>query len=208
MQLSHFALFSILRMIIYRGRRKFHIRTYVVCVENIYDDEILQTFVYDRHEIRVAGEAVPENETDSSRERTAHITNGALSDRTERDLLNHEPELVKRKLQEKVELFVANIFDKHFVADFVRRVSMSVSEDAPARKFVLGGLDIMVTDDNRLYLLEVNVNPAAPAQTTVNEEFQQHLKSFMSDLMDLVVGKSAPNFLCCSTILAAQESEN
>lgn len=195
-------------MITYRGRRKFHIRTYVVCVENVYDDEIIQTFVYDRHEIRVAGEAVPENETDSSRERTAHITNGSLSDRTERDLLNNEPELVKRKLQEKVELFVANIFDKHFVNEFVRRVSMSFSEEAPARKFVLGGLDLMVTDENRLYLLEVNVNPAAPARNTVNEEFQQHLKSFTGDLMNLVVGKSAPNFIRCSSILAAQESES
>jgi hypothetical protein len=160
-------------------------------------------FVYNRHEIRIASESVPEGET-GSRDRSAHITNGAISNKTERVLLHEEPELTKRNLQDKLELFTAKTFTEHFSQDILRRVSISADQDdspIEVRKFAIAGLDIMVTEDGRLYLLEVNVNPRAPNQETIKPGFQDHLVGLMGDLMCLVVGKPAPNFVSTRTIL-------
>jgi hypothetical protein len=142
-------------------------------------------------------------ETDN-RDRSAHITNGAGSSKTERCLLQDEPELTERDLQNKVETFVAKTFAQHLNPDIARRVSISASQDdgpARVRKFAIAGLDIMVTEDGRLYLLEVNVNPAAPPLETLGEGFQSHLVGFMTDLMDLVIGKTTHNFVSCNNFL-------
>jgi len=182
-----------------RDRRKFHIRTYIAAVENLDGDgEILDLYLYNRHEIRIASEPVSERE-DGSRNRRSHITNGAGSASTERVLLDEVTELVERDMKNKVEAFVAKIFGVHFVEDMTRRVSYSASQDDASmdyvRKFAIAGLDIMVTEESRLYLLEVNVNPAAPPKETIKESFQDHLRGFFKDLIHLTLGEGAPNFL-------------
>lgn len=179
------------------GRRKFHLRTYVVVVEKLHSEDLLETFVYNRHEVRIASEPVPEEDT-GNRNRTAHITNGGFSKETERVLLHEEPEL--EGLQAKLETFVAQAFQQHFAPDMLRRVSLS-QDSAAVRKFAVAGLDLMVTEDLRLYLLEVNVNPASPPADAISEGFKTHLVGFMKDLIDLVVGKPTPNFIPANEIL-------
>ena len=70
------------------------------------------------------------------------------------------------------------------------------------RKFAVAGLDLMLTEDNQVFLLEVNVNPAAPPPEIVSENFTKHLEGFLHDLIDLVVGAPSPNFLPARDILA------
>ena len=154
--------------------------------------------------MRIASAPIPEDES-LNRDRLAHITNGNMSDKTERVLLHEVPELAERKLQDKVETFVAQLFSKHFAPDMLRRVSVSANQQDDnsfnVRKFGLAGLDLMVTSDERIYLLEVNVHPASPPESTVSESFQEHLVGFMRDIIDHVTGKPSPNFVSCTQIL-------
>eukprot|EP00934_Nitzschia_sp_Nitz4_P001850 Nitzschia sp. Nitz4//scaffold38_size140716//129009//130408//NITZ4_003175-RA/size140716-processed-gene-0.53-mRNA-1//1//CDS//3329550162//1850//frame0 len=184
-----------------RGRRKFHIRTYVVGLERLDTEELIETYVYARHEVRIALEAVQDDDGDN-RDRAAHIIDGAYSQDDGRALLEDVPEL--ESFSSKIETFVAKIFAQHLVNDISRRVGRSASESpgSPARKFALAGLDIMVTEDKRLYLLEVNLNPMLPPAEAVGEKFRNHLVGFMGDLVGLVVGAKTPNFKASSAILA------
>lgn len=187
-----------------KGRRKFHIRTYLVVLEKLQSPDLLETFVFNRHEVRVAG--VPVAEDDSERNPVAHITNGALSSTTERVLMDTVDELKQRQIQKKLERFVAETFGKHLQPDLARRINVSRNDEpSPAiRKFAVAGLDLMVTDDSRIYLLEVNANPAAPPETSVDEPFKEHLKGFLHCLVDLVVGKPVPEFLSVREILVRE----
>jgi hypothetical protein len=130
-----------------------------------------------------------------------------LSNTTERILLEEVDELMKRQIKSKTETFVAETFGKHLLQDIVRRINLSSTEpDASgvASKFALAGLDIMVTEDNHIYLLEVNANPAAPPESMVDAKFKKHLQDFFRELMDLVVGKPSPNFLLVQDILVRE----
>lgn len=191
-----------------RGRKKFHIRTYVAVVEEPYNPNLLEIYVYNRHEIRVAGVPVADpSSAAGGRDPLAHITNGAMSDATDRALLHEEPELAERKLQDKVEVFVAEAFARHLLPDIARRVSYSLKGEAndegalQVKKFTVAGLDLMVTEDDRVFLLEANLYPSAPSETSVNANFAQHLKGFFHDLVELVVGNPSPNFLPAGDIL-------
>jgi hypothetical protein len=185
-----------------RERRKFHIRTYLVVLEKLHHPDLLEMFLFNRHEVRIAGFPVPEGNV--GRDRLAHITNGALSDTTERVLLSNVPELVERGLEDKVETFVAETCYKHLIPDIARRINVTANEDGYAniRKFAVAGLDLMVTENNRIYLLEVNANPAAPPESMVDSTFKEHLEGFLHDMVDLVVGTPCPNFLNAHGILA------
>jgi hypothetical protein len=204
-----------------RDRRKFHIRTYVVCVEtNVLltepldgeeEEDLMKIFIYNRHEIRIASEPVPASEEEESgeRDRGAHIT-----ETFDRKLLQDEPELIKRNLNTKVESFVAKAFDA-LLPDIERRVAMSASvldeeNDNSGgcmvlpHKFAIAGLDLMVTEDERIYLLEVNVNPSAPPSETVQPGFQSHVTGFLHDLMELVTTKkvsTSDNFYSTKAVL-------
>lgn len=186
-----------------RNGRKFHIRSYVVALEQLDHEDLCETYVYNRHEVRVAGVAVDSDDNGTNRDRLAHITNGALSNTTERVLLSDVEEL--RGMQAKVELFVAEMFAKHLMPDIARRVRYDASHSdrigPPTNEFAIAGLDIMVTEQGRLYLLEVNKNPAAPRESTIGPEFRSHLTGFMHDLIDLVVGVDSPNFVPADAIL-------
>jgi Tubulin-tyrosine ligase family len=199
-----------------KGGRKFHIRSYVVVIERPFDEEVLDMYIFGRHEVRIAGVAVDPKDT-NNRNRMAHITNGALCETTERTLLHLVPELVERNLQEKLEIFIAKVFAKHLFPDIHRRVQLSASqaEDAQlptssgssgtppprAREFALAGIDLMVTDDDRIYLLEVNNNPSAPPKRMSDEVFTEHLTGFLRELINLVAGQRTPNFMDAFAIL-------
>jgi Tubulin-tyrosine ligase family len=182
------------------NHRKFHIRTYVVIVEKLHDDDLVDIYVFNRHEVRIAGQPVDASAT--NRDRLSHITNGALSDTTERCLVEDMEELKSRGIKEKTEIFVASLFVKHLLSDIRRRISISAQQEpSSASKFAVAGLDLMVTESNRIFLLEVNSNPAAPPAEMVTENFKNHLTGFMHDLVDLVVGQPSPNFLHAKDIL-------
>mmetsp|Transcript_32387 Transcript_32387/g.36247 ORF Transcript_32387/g.36247 Transcript_32387/m.36247 type:complete len:521 (-) Transcript_32387:123-1685(-) len=200
-----------------RNRRKFHIRTYVICVEtNVLlnepidgeeEEDLMTIYIYNRHEIRIASEPVPtsDQEEPGQRDRGAHIT-----ETFDRKLLQDEPELTKRNLNTKIESFVAKAFDA-LAPDIERRVAMRASildeeNDNTGgcmvlpHKFAIAGLDLMVTEDESIYLLEVNVNPAAPPPETVSPEFTNHLTGLLHDILELVTSKTVSksgNF--CST---------
>ena len=203
-----------------RDRHKFHIRTYVVCVETNAlldepldgeeEDDLMKTYIYNRHEIRVAKDSVAGDEDDSvERNRGAHIT-----ETFDRSLLQDEPELVERNLSAKVESFVAKAFEA-LRPDMERRIVMSAEmlegENENSRgcvvlphKFAIAGLDLMVTEDERIYLLEVNLNPRAPSPNSVPNEFQSHLIGLFRDTMELVTSRkegTKSNFYSTQTVL-------
>lgn len=183
-----------------KGRRKFHIRTYVVVLEMLYSPDLLEAFIFNRHEVRIAGLPVPVEEVD--RDRGIHITNGGLTDSTERILLDEVEELTSRGMKEKIELFVGTTFGKDIIQDMAGRIRVSANDCPTACKFAVAGLDLMVTEDNRIYLLEVNANPAAPREATVTGRFKTHLQGFMHDLTTLVTtGNPTPTFLSANDIM-------
>ena len=167
---------------------------------------MLDMYIYNQHEVRIAGTAIEEEDED--RNPLAHITNGALSNTTERVLLHEVDELVQRQIQAKTEVFVAETFGKHLLQDIARRINVSSADpeaNGVTNKFALAGLDIMVTEDNSVYLLEVNANPAAPPESMVDAKFKQHLQGFFHELMDLVIGKPpSPSFLLVQDILVRE----
>lgn len=203
-----------------RDRHKFHIRTYVVCVETNAlldepldgeeEEDLMKTYIYNRHEIRVAKDSVAGDEDESvERNRGAHIT-----ETFDRSLLQDEPELVERNLSAKVESFVAKAFEA-LRPDIERRIVMSAEmlegENENSRgcmvlphKFAIAGLDLMVTEDERIYLLEVNLNPRAPSPDSVPNEFQSHLIGLFRDTMELVTSRkegTKSNFYSTQTVL-------
>jgi Tubulin-tyrosine ligase family len=189
-----------------KGRRKFHIRTYLVVIEKLGHQDLLDMYIYNQHEVRIAGTPIPDENED--RNPLAHITNGALSNTTERVLLTDVDELMNRQIQAKTEVFVAETFGKHLLPDIVRRINISSTDpdaNGSISKFALAGLDIMVTEENHIYLLEVNANPAAPPESTVDAKFKEHLQGFFHELMDLVMGKPpSPSFLLVQDILVRE----
>lgn len=182
--------------------RKFHIRSYVAVVEKPQLENLMEVYVYNRHEVRIAGVPVPDG-TDG-RDPVVHITNGAMSNTTERALLRHVDELTSRNLHRTLDIFLAESFGKQLLPEMARRINYCASQNdniPGVEKFVLSGLDLMVTETGRLYLLEVNVNPAAPAEATVDDIFRTHLQDLMRDLIDVVSGKPVQNFVSAQTIL-------
>lgn len=185
-----------------RDRRKFHIRTYVLGIEEWDTENMINIFVYKRHEVRIASEPVALPGEDFSRQREAHITNAAGNSKIGRDLMKNIPELCD--LRRKLEIYVAEIFGKNLMKDISRRVAMSAGDDESQfnqKKFALAGLDIMMTEDKRMYLLEVNVNPTIPPPDVLTEPFQEHLQGFMGDMVDILVGRPSSNFVHTDQIL-------
>jgi hypothetical protein len=179
----------------------------VVLVERPENDEILDLFLYREHEVRIAGIPVNGGSNDSAEETMdrrrnplAHITNGALSSATERSILSQDTEL--KHLQPSLEIFVAEIFAKHLLADISRRVTSHAAPSVPLREFAVAGLDLMVTTEGRWYLLEVNVNPGAPSEAMASDPaFSAHLQSFWTSMIDLVSGNPTAGFMDTFAIL-------
>jgi len=155
----------------------------------------VQSYVFGRHEVRIAGQAVAEDAA-TTRIPQAHITNVDKS--SQRCLLHEMDELAD--LQPAVERFVARCFGDYLLRDIIARVRHSM-DDSRINKFALAGLDLMVTPSRQLYLLEVNANPVCPARESITEGFAQHLQDFFREFTSLVCGKSGPNFCTVQDIL-------
>lgn len=207
------------------GNRKFHIRSYVVVMEDKADndDVKLHVFIYNRHEIRIAsvpvatiptaaesvdinGPTSPDN-WNLERDRNAHITNGAGSVGTTRCLLHDVQELNKSNIQEQLELFLARAFGVHLIPEMTDRVRNSYTDDkksdSPITKHAMAGVDIMMDAHFNFWILEVNVNPAAPPEevltpqpSTISDtmhykmDFRHHLIGFMTDFFSLLLHRS------------------
>lgn len=188
-----------------KNKHKFHLRSYLVVVENLSHPDLLEVFVYNRHEVRMASAPVANDPAD--RDREAHITNGSNSRTEKRELLGSIPELADRGLQDKVETFVAATFGLHLLPDMLGRVKYCASQEPNGeannivRKFSVAGIDMMVCEDDRIYLLEVNVNPSAPPEELVDAEFRDHLTGFMQDMIDLITEKPYNNFILARDLL-------
>lgn len=187
-----------------QGQHKFHLRSYLVVVENLSHPDLLEVFIYNRHEVRMASASVVDDP--SNRDREAHITNGSDDESSKRVMLSSIPELSQRGLQGKVETFLAATFGLHLLPDMLGRVRHSVSQEEQGatnlvRKFAVAGLDMMVCSDDRIYLLEVNVNPSAPPENLVEGEFKEHLTGFMQDLIDLIMERPYQNFVLARDLL-------
>lgn len=184
------------------GTHKFHLRSYLVVLENLGDPDLMDIFVYNRHEVRMAMNPVAANP--DNRDREAHITNGSFSENTKRELVTNVPELAG--FQDKIETFVATTFGMHLLPDMLGRVRYSASQEPDSRadfvrKFAVAGVDMMISADGRIYLLEVNVNPAAPPAHLIDDAFKQHLTGFMQDMLDLVMSRPYHNFSLVRDIL-------
>lgn len=188
-----------------QGGRKFHIRCNIAVVEKLWHDDLLDIYIYNRHEVRIAGAPVDDTSLDGNdRHPLAHITNGASSDSTERTLLTAVPELAP--YQDELQIFLAKAMQS-FMADITRRVGYSASQETlfvDIRKFAIAGVDIMMTDEGRFYVLEFNVNPAAPPEEVTSPSFKEHLVGWMTDLVDLIMVKPSPNFLHIRDIASKQ----
>ena len=185
-----------------RQGRKFHLRSYVVVMECLDDNHLVNLYLYNRHEVRIAGMAVADcdDKDNNSRDRRAHITNGANGNSTARVLIDTVQELAPH--QQALEHFGATMLT-HLLPDISRRVEYTAAEHAPEiSKHILAGLDIMMTEDFQFHLLEVNVNPAAPPEANSPPDFTKHLVGFMTDLKNLVLGHGAPNFYLVDEVLA------
>jgi hypothetical protein len=191
-----------------RNGHKFHLRSYVVAIECPEENHLVNLYLYNRHEVRIAGMAVTECNGDgdngeydpNNRDRRAHITNGANGNATARVLIDTVEELAPH--QQALEHFGATMLT-HLLPDISRRVEYTTSEHPPEiQKHIVAGLDIMMTEDLTFHLLEVNVNPAAPPEANSPTDFTKHLVGFMTDLKNLVLGHGAPNFIIIDEVLA------
>jgi Tubulin-tyrosine ligase family len=187
-----------------RNNRKFHIRSYVVAIECPEENHLVNLYLYNRHEVRIAGMAVTDVDA-TNRDRRAHITNGANGNTTARVLMNTVDELAEH--QHALEYFSAKVLN-HLLPDICRRVEVTRSEHPPEiHKHMLAGLDIMMTHDLKFVLLEVNVNPAAPPEINSPPDFTKHLVGFMTDMKNLVLGYDAPNFTIMEDIILRGSSK-
>jgi len=196
-----------------RDRKKFHIRMYILVMETYEDGDLLvHLYLYNRQEVRIAAQPVEDDDnhnTGGGKERrnpSAHITNGGFTgdnnaDNKENNKNNKRKRVLLTEVKELVpyipalEFFCANTF-LQLLPDITRRVGCTV-DDQPAQiqKHVLAGVDIMMTESGKPYLLEVNVNPRSPpTPDEVSSQFQSHLVSFLDDMINLVVfGKNDTN---------------
>jgi len=174
-------------------QKKFHFRSYIIVLErkHPFHATSLDVLMYSRHEVRIAylpfdGETELNKYSQNARyrDRRSHITNGAYSDKTERILLHHVDEL--QAMQGKLESFLGDIFGNVLLPDMMKR-STPFTEELPSVHvlFAIAGVDVMVDVNGLFYLLEVNVNPAAPPHEVISHEFSNHLVGFMSDLIQI-----------------------
>ena len=166
--------------------RKCHFRTYAIIIEESNDERVgeeWEGFIYNSHEVRIAEKEMIEAIGEKKRDRAAHITNGASEGKTGRFIIDEIEELPS-DFGKSLEKFVAEVFDC-----LVNEISIRISKDKDVckiTKMAWAGIDIMSDSSGRLYVLEVNVNPAAPPKQYLSERFQLHLASLARDTLDLI----------------------
>jgi hypothetical protein len=56
--------------------------------------------------------------------------------------------------------------------------------------FGISGIDLMATQDGRIFVLELNASPAAAPPDTITEEHRQHCSSFARSLLKLLASEA------------------
>jgi len=202
-----------------RDRKKFHIRLYVLVMETYEDDELLvDLYLYKRQEVRIASQSV--DEEDQIRKPHAHITNCAFSTAIKEDGNNNDSKRVLiSQVKELVpyipalEFFCANTF-LQLLPDITRRVGYTINDEPEKiQKHALAGIDIMMTESGKFYLLEVNANPGSPPSDDISPQFESHLVSFLTEMINLVVfgsqdkHNSSSNFVRLEDIVARAQNQ-
>jgi Tubulin-tyrosine ligase family len=158
--------------------RKFHTRVYALCCHNG------DTYVHEQVEVRVAESLY--NSSDLTL-RNANITNGAGGSGTQRALTTDLPELAG--LTAKLIAFVSEILQgvpaqqcAHDDTESTTTHSTGTSTDSK-HYFSLLAFDVMVDTSERLWLLEVNHNPAVPNKDIAGAAFWEHLVQLCTDII-------------------------
>jgi Tubulin-tyrosine ligase family len=155
--------------------RKFHTRVYALCCHNG------NTYVHEQVEVRVAESVY--NSSDLTL-RSANITNGAGGSGTQRALITDITELAG--LTAKLILFVSDILQgvpAQQCSHVDNTVSHSTSTNTNSKHFSLLAFDVMVDTSERLWLLEVNHNPAVPNKGIAGAVFWDHLVQLCTDII-------------------------
>jgi Tubulin-tyrosine ligase family len=167
--------------LLYAGR-KFHARVYALCCHNG------STYVHEQVEVRVAESVY--NSSDLTL-RSANITNGAGGSGTQRALTADIPELAG--LTTKLIAFVSDILQgvpaRQCSHDDTTTASHSGSTSS-SKHFSLLAFDVMVDVNERLWLLEVNHNPAIPNEGIAGAAFWEHLVQLCTDIIVIAANTS------------------
>mmetsp|Transcript_7526 Transcript_7526/g.11483 ORF Transcript_7526/g.11483 Transcript_7526/m.11483 type:complete len:425 (+) Transcript_7526:114-1388(+) len=177
-----------------RDDRKFHMRSLIVAVETLTEQvHEVNLYLFQSHEVRLAAMSSAEDENTGERCREAHITNAKTSSSAEENgnknrlfVMSEMEEL--QEYQPSLELFCASTF-LQLLPDITRRVAYTSKECGSSeqiQKHVLGGVDCMMTQSGKWYLLEVNKNPSCPPLAECQPSLQQHLIEFGRDLQHLL----------------------
>mmetsp|Transcript_44481 Transcript_44481/g.100531 ORF Transcript_44481/g.100531 Transcript_44481/m.100531 type:complete len:444 (+) Transcript_44481:272-1603(+) len=140
-------------------------------------------------------------------DRAAHITNGAGGDATGRYLLGEVSELAD--LGGAVRLFLAELFgalEPTLSQGAARSRGEASRGGAGVETVAVAGVDLMVDGARRLWLLEVNRNPAAPPPGAVSDTFRAHLVSFARALAALGLGGNTTGFQDLGVVLRDQRA--
>lgn len=158
------------------GDRKFHLRAYICA-----DDLQKTLFMYPTIEVRIAEMAYNQ---DDCNDRAAHITNGAGGDRIRRALAREVPEL--EPMQDTLCEFIQDLLSE----PAFREAVFDPAHRPPQReqrftgRFAVGALDLMIDEDGRPYILEVNArSPGCAPEGTGSPEFQAHMQALAYDLL-------------------------
>lgn len=179
--------------------RKIHLRTYVIALraraaaagtacnrgaEGV-NNSALEFYAYQRHEVRLAAAAMSDDLTDNNAQLTTGVwrRGGTVDDRTTLDVTRELDHL-------NLEPAVMTVLNKLFHSlPFSSGEHVSPSDRGGVhgdRAFGMSGIDLMVTDDGGVYVLELNASPACAPPNTVSEEHIEHLVVFARSLLELV----------------------
>jgi len=163
------------------GNRKFHIRTYVLCVGN------LAVYVYQRMLMLFSETPYesPSDNTDKPIDLAGHLTNTCLQDDTEKTVVvefgnSSLSECSKQKILDQINSITAEIFKSAIEAN---RINFQPLKNA----FEVYGLDFLVDSDMNVQILEVNAYP----------DFKQtgsQLKSLIYELFEGTFAKAVVPF--------------
>ena len=173
--------------------RKIHLRTYVIALRargaaadrGGVNGSTLEFYAYQRHEVRLAAAPMSDDLTDKN----AHLTNGVWErggTEDPRTTLDATPELDHLNLDPKVMAVLNKLFHSLPFSSSERGPTDSGARGGADRAFGMSGIDVMVTDEGGVYVLELNASPACAPPDTVSEEQIEHLVVFARSLLKLV----------------------
>jgi hypothetical protein len=153
------------------GGYKFHLRAFIISIGGNH------TFLYKTYEVRIAPKKWKLDFTFDG----AHITNGggAEANHERRFLIDEFEEL--KSVNEKLKAFLKDV-----VTDTPSEEKMFEEIDNSWLPVQVMGMDIMVDEDENLFILESNHSPASPPFDNL-ERFGRHVRRFAKNLVNLLL---------------------